>query len=106
MGQPPRPEQRQAVLSARATETVPAVSAFAADLQTALSDRYLVERELGQGGMAIVYLASDMRKQRPVAVKVLRPERVAHPDARVIVVCNQGYSSSPPADSLRTLASR
>jgi serine/threonine protein kinase len=40
----------------------------------ALRDRYLVERELGSGGMARVYLARDLRHGRPVAVKVLRPE--------------------------------
>jgi serine/threonine protein kinase len=39
-----------------------------------LSDRYALERELGRGGMATVYLAKDLRHQRRVAVKVLRPE--------------------------------
>jgi Tol biopolymer transport system component/tRNA A-37 threonylcarbamoyl transferase component Bud32 len=40
----------------------------------ALSDRYRILRELGQGGMATVYLAEDLRHDRKVAVKVLRPE--------------------------------
>ena len=40
----------------------------------AISDRYLVERELGRGGMATVYLARDIRHERMVAVKVLDPE--------------------------------
>ena len=40
----------------------------------ALSDRYRLEREIGAGGMATVFLAEDLRHQRPVAVKVLRPE--------------------------------
>src|SRR5262252_3522238 len=39
-----------------------------------LTDRYLVERELGQGGMATVYLALDHKHRRRVAIKVLRPE--------------------------------
>jgi serine/threonine-protein kinase len=39
-----------------------------------LADRYRLERELGQGGMATVYLAEDLKHQRQVAVKVLRPE--------------------------------
>jgi serine/threonine-protein kinase len=39
-----------------------------------LADRYPVERELGRGGMATVYLAHDLRHQRPVALKVLHPE--------------------------------
>jgi serine/threonine-protein kinase len=43
-------------------------------LTTALADRYRIERELGQGGMATVYLAHDLRHDRPVAIKVLHPE--------------------------------
>src|SRR5687768_7574002 len=46
-------------------------------LKRALSDRYRLERELGQGGMATVYLASDLRHDRPVALKVLKPELAA-----------------------------
>ena len=46
-------------------------------LAAALSDRYALERELGQGGMATVYLARDLRHERHVAVKVLRPELAA-----------------------------
>jgi Tol biopolymer transport system component len=48
-----------------------------AGLASALADRYRIERELGQGGMATVYLAHDVRHDRPVAVKVLRPELAA-----------------------------
>jgi eukaryotic-like serine/threonine-protein kinase len=46
-------------------------------LQSALSDRYRLEREVGAGGMATVYLAEDVRHDRRVAVKVLRPELAA-----------------------------
>lgn len=46
-------------------------------LNEALSDRYRVERELGTGGMATVYRAQDLRHDRTVAIKVLRPELVA-----------------------------
>ncbi len=48
-----------------------------ARLAAALSDRYGVERELGAGGMATVYLAEDLRHRRQVAIKVLRPELAA-----------------------------
>ncbi len=43
-------------------------------LTAALSDRYTLGQELGAGGMATVYLAHDIRHDRKVAVKVLRPE--------------------------------
>jgi len=46
-------------------------------LAAALADRYKIERELGQGGMATVYLAQDLKHDRKVAVKVLRPELAA-----------------------------
>ena len=43
-------------------------------LKAALSDRYTIESELGQGGMATVYLAHDVKHDRNVAVKVLKPD--------------------------------
>ena len=46
-------------------------------LNAALGDRYRVERELGRGGMAAVYLAHDLRHDRPVALKVLDPALAA-----------------------------
>jgi eukaryotic-like serine/threonine-protein kinase len=46
-------------------------------LAAALADRYRIERELGAGGMATVYLAHDLRHERRVAIKVLRPELAA-----------------------------
>jgi len=42
-----------------------------------LDDRYVIERELGRGGMATVYLAEEVKHRRPVAIKVLRPELAA-----------------------------
>ena len=46
-------------------------------LSAALADRYRIERELGAGGMATVYLAHDVRHDRQVALKVLRHELAA-----------------------------
>ena len=46
-------------------------------LTTAIADRYRIERHLGEGGMATVYLAEDLKHQRKVALKVLRPELAA-----------------------------
>src|SRR5437667_3873668 len=46
-------------------------------VRAALAGRYTIERELGRGGMATVYLAEDLRHQRKVAVKVLKPELAA-----------------------------
>jgi DNA-binding beta-propeller fold protein YncE len=46
-------------------------------LKAALADRYTLERELGAGGMATVYLAADLKHERKVAIKVLRPELAA-----------------------------
>ncbi len=46
-------------------------------LRTAVADRYRIERELGRGGMAAVFLAEDLRHHRRVAIKVLEPEVAA-----------------------------
>src|SRR6184192_3915684 len=48
-----------------------------ARLQAALAERYTIERELGRGGMATVYLATDLKHHRQVAIKVLKPELAA-----------------------------
>jgi serine/threonine-protein kinase len=46
-------------------------------LRAALADHYVIERELGRGGMATVFLAEDLKHDRPVALKVLHPELAA-----------------------------
>src|SRR5881398_166269 len=48
-----------------------------ARLRGALADRYAIDRELGHGGMATVYLAQDLKHGRAVAIKVLGPELAA-----------------------------
>jgi hypothetical protein len=58
---------RLTVTSFRLMPTIPQVTA-------ALSDRYVISREIGAGGMATVYLAHDRKLDRDVALKVLRPE--------------------------------
>ena len=52
----------------------PAVSDLVSVLSTALAGRYRVERELGRGAMATVYLAQDLKHHRKVALKVFRPQ--------------------------------
>ncbi|MEO7647654.1 MAG: hypothetical protein ABIV11_05385, partial [Gemmatimonadaceae bacterium] len=58
-------------LSTRAVRLLPLMDAR---LGTALEGRYTVDREIGAGGMATVYLARDDRHNRNVALKVLNPE--------------------------------
>ena len=53
-----------------------------ARLNAALEGRYAIERELGEGGMATVYLADDLKHERKVALKVLKPELAAVVGAR------------------------
>ena len=65
----------------------------------ALATTYIVERELGRGGMATVYLARDLRHDRSVALKVLR-SRVAAVARAPSASCAR--SSSPPASSTPT----
>ncbi len=62
------------------------MSAAADRLTAAVADRYRIERELGQGGMATVYLAQDLRHDRHVALKVLKPELAAVLGAERFVV--------------------
>ncbi len=55
----------------------PPVDVIPDRLSAALADRYRIERELGAGGMATVYLAEDLKHHRQVAIKVLKPELAA-----------------------------
>jgi len=93
-----------------------------ARLIASLADRYRIERELGAGGMATVYLAHDLKHDRPVAIKVLRPELAAvigaerflseikttanlqHP--HILPLFDSGVATVPAADSLTTHDSR
>jgi eukaryotic-like serine/threonine-protein kinase len=50
------------------------MSVLADRIQSVLSERYVIERELGRGGMAVVFLARDVRHERPVAIKVFRSD--------------------------------
>jgi serine/threonine protein kinase len=73
-------------------------------LSAALADRYAIEREIGAGGMAIVYLARDLKHRRHVALKVLREELSAVIGARALPGRNRG--NSKPAASTHPAALR
>ena len=62
------------------------MTAITERLSAALVDRYRIERELGAGGMATVYLAQDLKHDRKVALKVLKPELAAVLGAERFVV--------------------
>src|SRR5438477_519884 len=73
-----RPAARRSALRSAAEARRSRVTAPPFDrLRAALADRYALERELGRGGMATVYLARDLKHGRAVAIKVLRPEIAA-----------------------------
>jgi eukaryotic-like serine/threonine-protein kinase len=55
------------------TDSTPSLDAFA-DLNASLAGHYIIDHELGRGGMALVYLARDVKHERFVALKTLRPE--------------------------------
>jgi eukaryotic-like serine/threonine-protein kinase len=62
--------------------SVPAADRLFLEFQTALAGRYSIERELGRGGMGVVYLAREVRLDRPVALKLLPPVLAAQPGPR------------------------
>ena len=73
-------------------------------LNVALEGRYNIERELGEGGMATVYLADDLKHERKVALKVLKPELAAVVGAERFLCRNQddGQPDPPTSPSSRS----
>src|SRR5690349_9129173 len=62
--------------------THPAPDRLFVDFQAAIAGRYSLERELGRGGMGVVYLAREVRLDRPVAIKLLPPSKASDPHLR------------------------
>lgn len=60
----------------------PAPDRLFLDFQAGVAGRYSLERELGRGGMGVVYLAREVRLDRPVAIKLLPPSRASDPKLR------------------------
>ena len=70
-------------------------------LNAALEGRYRIEREMGEGGMASVYLAEDLRHERKVALKVLKPELAAVVGAERFLPRSRRSRTSSPLLSFR-----
>ena len=68
------PEQQRDVAFVPAVSVHPPLTSDAQRLGAALANRYRIERQIGQGGMATVYLAHDIRHDRDVAIKVLHED--------------------------------
>src|SRR5207245_9135227 len=66
-------QSRSGLYSCDVTQTEPSLPDRYTRLRAALANRYRLDRELGRGGMAKVYLAHDLKHDRPVAIKLLHP---------------------------------
>src|SRR5262245_35892066 len=64
------------------SKTPSSVDQLFISFQVALAGRYSIDRELGRGGMGVVYLAREVHLDRPVAIKLLPPDRARNPQLR------------------------
>jgi serine/threonine-protein kinase len=76
--------------------THPPLDRLFLDFQSAIAGRYSLERELGRGGMGVVYLAREVRLDRPVAIKLLPPSKASDPRLRERFLREERTTSTHP----------
>jgi serine/threonine protein kinase len=82
------------------------MSEFFARVKATLAEVYEVEKELGEGGMAIVFLATDRKHGRKVAIKVMRPELAEYGGIRVLKALASSVAGGSASQSFSVIRGR